>query len=122
MAQTKYLSLLESSRKGLSGGNVVQRDGTIHVKFYGSHAFSTTDTDVEVSLTDESSQSLGIATADILSVVLTIKDGTPVADDLLSTDGAITSDALTVFRPAGTTSALAFYYEVIAKVAPKYLR
>lgn len=80
------------------------REGDMLVQF-GTDAFVTTATSKEVT-TD-------------LSVVdcalLTIDDVTPVANDLLGTDRTVTSGAVTVARPAGTTSGLSFNYLFIGR-------
>jgi hypothetical protein len=80
------------------------QDGDRLVEF-GDDAFVTTATTKEVTT--------------LLSAVevalLTIKDVTPVANDLLGTDGVVTTGAVTVARPAGTTSALGFYYMFIGR-------
>jgi hypothetical protein len=67
---------------------------------YGTDAFVTSGTTKEVTT--------------LLSVcecaLLTIDDVSPVANDLLGTDRVITTGAITVARPAGTTSGLSFSY------------
>lgn len=80
------------------------QDGDRLVEF-GSDAFATSDTTKEVSI--------DISAIDC--ALLTIKDVTPVADDLLGTDGVITAGAVTVARPAGTTSDLEFYYYFVGR-------
>ena len=122
MTQTKYVTLLETSRKGLSGTNVIRKDGSVLVQIAGEHAFTTTGTNVEIDITDENDQSMGIATADVIAVIAMQKDGSPTDTETFSSDNAVTSNAITLFRSAGTTSALEFNYIVIAKVAQKYLR
>ena len=42
-------------------------------------------------------------------------DATPVANDLLATDKVITTSAVTVARPAGTTNNLAFSYMLVGR-------
>lgn len=80
------------------------QDGDRLVEF-GSDAFATSGTTKEVS-TDISA---------VDCALLTIKDVTPVANDLLGTDGVVTTSAVTVARPAGTTSGLEFYYMFIGR-------
>lgn len=67
---------------------------------FGSDAFATSGTTKEVTTNCSA----------IDCALLTIKDVTPVANDLLGTDGVVTTGAVTVARPAGTTSGLEFYY------------
>ena len=74
---------------------------------YGEAAFVTTGTSVNVAVPVERCD----------CGLLTIRDGSPVANDLLSHDGTIDSDGLTVYRPAGTTSGLTFDYLVIGPVS-----
>lgn len=74
---------------------------------FGDSAFATTDTSVEVST--------NITTTPLEFLSLTIKDVTPVANDLLGSDGVISSGAFTVARPAGTTSALGFWWMAIGQ-------
>jgi len=69
---------------------------------FGSGAFVTSGTTLEISTL--------ITVTPIDLALLTIKDVTPVANDLLGTDGVVTTAAITVARPAGTTSALELYY------------
>ena len=52
---------------------------------------------------------------EILHAFLTIIDASPVANDLLSTDKVITTSAVTVARPAGTTNNLAFSYMLVGR-------
>jgi len=72
---------------------------------FGTASFTTSGTSVEVTT--------------LLSAVdcalLTIDDVTPVANDLLGTDRTVTTGAVTVARPAGTTSGLSFCYMFIGR-------
>lgn len=52
---------------------------------------------------------------EVMVAVLTIDDATPVANDLLSTDRVVTTSAVTVARPAGTTSNLSFNFVFIGR-------
>jgi len=70
---------------------------------FGRAAFTTSGTSVNVAVPVETCE----------CGLLTIRDGDPVANDLLSHDGTVDSNGLTVFRPAGTTSGLTFDYLVI---------
>ena len=74
---------------------------------YGDSAFSESDISVELTLPFEH----------LHACVLTIRDATPTHYDILSHDGILTSQNLTVYRTNGTTSGLTFDY--IAIGAPK---
>jgi len=93
--------------KGKLEPRVEDFGGEDYVVAYGRAAFSTTDTSVNVAVPVETCE----------CGLLTIRDATPVADDLLSHDGTVDSDGLTVHRPAGTTSGLTFDYLVIGPLA-----
>ena len=52
---------------------------------------------------------------EILHAFLTIIDVTPVANDLLGTDMVVTTSAVSVVRPAGSTNNLKFSYVFIGR-------
>lgn len=80
------------------------QDGDRLVEF-GADAFVTSGTTKEVTT--------NLSAVDC--ALLTIKDVSPVANDLLGTDGVVTTGAVTVARPDGTTSGLEFYYWFVGR-------
>ena len=96
---TQYTGQLESDQENCGTGDVIIA--------WGTYAFSTTDT----------SANLAVPVEQCDACLLTIRDGSPVANDLLSHDGTVDGDGLTVFRPAGSTSGLTFDYLICGPAA-----
>ncbi len=71
----------------------------------GTDAFVTSGTTKEVTTL--------LSAVDV--ALLSIDDVSPVANDLLGTDRVVTTGAVTVARPAGTTSGLSFNYMFIGR-------
>lgn len=95
MAYPIYYSLLHED-------DLIPPAGGDRVMCWGMAAFSTTDTSVAI---------LASTLQTLESCQLTIHDGTPVANDLLSHNGLTSpSTGVTCYRPAGTTSGLTFDY------------
>jgi len=93
-----FKARLSSTEEGWGSGD--------YIVSFGTTSFSGYDQSVEVTLY------CNIVDA----CLLTIRDATPIAADMLSHDGTISSRALTVYRVAGETSGLEFDYIAVGHI------